>query len=134
MTRAQPADDARRANDAQPMTADSRKPIADSQEDLKDHQMNAAPFDLKRLAARVGSYVVLLVFTLIAIYPVTRIITISLRPGDRLLSTSLALIPDDATLDNYRELLFETPFLRWLFNSILVSLVVTVTGVAFAST
>src|SRR5690606_4809802 len=39
-----------------------------------------------------------------------------------------------ATLDNYRELLFETPFLRWLFNSILVSLVVTVTGVAFAST
>ncbi len=96
--------------------------------------MNASSFDSKRFLGRLGSYMVLLVFALIAVYPVTRILTISLRPGDRLLSTSLALFPDDATLENYRVLLFETPFLRWLFNSILVSLVVTVTGVAFAST
>jgi arabinogalactan oligomer/maltooligosaccharide transport system permease protein len=89
---------------------------------------------LKRLPGMIGSYAVLIAFTIIAVYPVTRIITISLRPGDQLLSTSLELIPDDATLANYQELLFETPFLRWLFNSLLVSAVVTVTGVAFAST
>lgn len=67
-------------------------------------------------------------------YPVLGILTVSLRPGDRLLSTSLALIPEDATLDNFRVLLFETPFLRWLLNSVIVSAVVTVTGVALAST
>ena len=66
----------------------------------------------------------------IAVYPVSRIITISLRPGDQLLSTSLALIPEGATLANYSELLFETEFFRWLLNSFLVSLVVTLTGVA----
>ena len=39
-----------------------------------------------------------------------------------------------ATLANFRILLFETPFLRWLANSTLVALAVTVTGVALAST
>jgi arabinogalactan oligomer/maltooligosaccharide transport system permease protein len=90
--------------------------------------------DVRRLGSMGGTYLALAVFAIIAIYPVTNIITVSLRPGDRLLSTSLALIPDDATLQNYRTLLFDTPFLRWLFNSVLVSLVVTVTGVALAST
>ncbi len=73
-------------------------------------------------------------FAVLSIYPVLRIITISLRPGDQLLSTSLALIPEGASLDNYRELLFETGFLQWMGNSFFVSLVVTVTGVALAST
>ena len=81
-----------------------------------------------------GAYAVLAAFAFLAVYPITRIITISLRPGDQLLSTSLDFIPDGATLENYRVLLFETPFLRWLFNSVLVSFVVTVTGVALAST
>ena len=89
---------------------------------------------MKKLSGMIASYAVLVVFALIAVYPVSRILTISLRPGDRLLSKSLAVIPDDATLDNYRELLWETPFLQWLFNSLVVSLVVTVTGVALAST
>jgi arabinogalactan oligomer / maltooligosaccharide transport system permease protein len=88
----------------------------------------------KRLAGMVGTYGVLLLFAAIAIFPVTRIFTISLRPGDRLLSTTLDFIPDNATLENYRVLLWETPFLRWLTNSLLVSGVVTVTGVALAST
>ena len=82
----------------------------------------------------VGTYIVLIVFAIIAIYPVTRIITISLRPGDQLLSTSLAIIPEGASLKNYIHLLTETQFLRWMLNSLVVSLVVTVTGVAFAST
>ncbi|HEY4281909.1 MAG TPA: hypothetical protein VGM62_02520 [Chthoniobacterales bacterium] len=57
------------------------------------------------------------------------IITIALRPGDQLLSTSLALIPKGATLDNFRILLTETPFLRWVLNSTLIAFAVTATGV-----
>lgn len=82
----------------------------------------------------VVSYAVLALFTFLAVYPILYIVTISLRPGDRLLSTSLEFIPDGATLDNYRRLLTETPFLRWMGNSILITLVVTITGVALAST
>ena len=89
---------------------------------------------MNRFLGRFDSYAALALFAFIAVYPVTRILTISLRPGDQLLSRSLALIPDGATLDNYRVLLGETDFLRWLGNSLLVSLVVTITGVAMAST
>ena len=88
----------------------------------------------KLTIGKVGTYGVLLVFAFIAVYPITRIITISLRPGDQLLSTSLAFLPSDWTLNNYKVLLTETQFLRWMFNSLLVSFAVTVTGVVFAST
>lgn len=88
----------------------------------------------RKLSSMVGTYAVLILFAFLSIYPISYIFTISLRPGDQLLSTSLSLIPDGATLENYRVLLTETPFLRWMFNSVLVSFVVTVTGVALAST
>jgi arabinogalactan oligomer / maltooligosaccharide transport system permease protein len=80
------------------------------------------------------SYLVLFVFTAFALYPITRIVTIALRPGDQLLSTSLAFIPPGATLANFRILLTSTLFLRWLVNSTIIALAVTLTGVALAST
>jgi arabinogalactan oligomer / maltooligosaccharide transport system permease protein len=80
------------------------------------------------------SYVVLGIFALIALFPVLQIVTISLRPADRLLSTSVEVIPKNATLGNYIALFTERPFFLWLANSTLVALVVTCTGVALAST
>ncbi len=80
------------------------------------------------------SYFALFVFTLFALYPISRIVTIALRPGDQLLSSSLALFPHGATLANFRIRIFETPFLRWLGNSTLIAVTVTLTGVALAST
>ena len=94
----------------------------------------SAPRAPKKIAGTVVSYAVLALFTFIAVYPILYIFTISLRPGDKLLSTSLDVIPDGASFDNYRELIFETPFLRSMGNSILVTLVVTITGVVLAST
>ena len=82
---------------------------------------------------RAGTYAVLLIFTAVAVYPILQVLTISLRPSDKLLSTSLEIIPENATLDNYVSLFRDRPFLRWLWNSTFVSLVVTLTGVALAS-
>ncbi len=89
---------------------------------------------MKNVLSRLGGYAVLTLFAIIAVFPILNIITVSLRPSDQLLQRSLALIPEGASLDNYRVLLTETAFLRWLGNSLLVSLVVTVTGVTLAST
>ena len=80
------------------------------------------------------SYLALAVFVLFAVYPIIQIVTVALRPGDQLLSTSLSPIPKGATLANFRVLLTDTPFLRWVFNSAIISLAVTLTGVALAST
>lgn len=82
----------------------------------------------------VASYAVLVLFSLVALYPLLQIFNISLRPADRLLSTSLELIPDQASVANYVALFTERPFFLWLANSTFVALVVTVTGVALAST
>lgn len=86
------------------------------------------------LKGKIGAYVVLSVFTLFSLFPVLRVISISLRPGDRLLTKSLAIIPEGATLDSYVKLFTQEPFLRWMGNSLLVSLVVTVVGVGLAAT
>jgi len=77
---------------------------------------------------------VLLVFVAISVYPVLNVVSISLRPGNRLRSTDLAIIPADWTLNSYVQLFTEQPFLIWLGNSLVVSVLVTLTGVALAST
>jgi arabinogalactan oligomer/maltooligosaccharide transport system permease protein len=81
----------------------------------------------------IGRHVLLLAFVAIALWPVLDVISISLRPGNQLRATEWELIPKNATLDSYKQLFTEQPFLRWLGNSLLVSLAVTITGVALAS-
>jgi arabinogalactan oligomer/maltooligosaccharide transport system permease protein len=87
----------------------------------------------KQRILSVLTHVVLILFSLIALYPVLQIVTISLRPSDKLLSTSLELIPAGATLRSYVSLFTERPFLLWMRNSALVSLTVTMTGVVLAA-
>jgi len=87
----------------------------------------------RRAAQLAASYAVLLLFSAIVLIPVLQVVAISLRPADRLLSTSLRLIPRDATLASYRTLFGQTEFLAWLRNSVLVAVAVTITGVALAS-
>ena len=81
-----------------------------------------------------ASYLVLVAMSLVALFPILQVFTISLRPADRLLSTSLEIIPANATWINYVALFTERPFLLWLLNSSAVAFVVTVTGVTLAST
>lgn len=86
-----------------------------------------------RVLRLLFTYLALAVFAVIAVYPILQVVTISLRPSDRLLSTSLEIIPEGATLQNYIALFEDQPFLRWLGNSMFVSLVVTLTSVVIAS-
>ncbi|NOY41102.1 MAG: sugar ABC transporter permease [Planctomycetes bacterium] len=78
-------------------------------------------------------HTVLLLFAAISIYPVLTVVTISLRPGNQLQSTDLSIIPENWSFASYSQLIYEEPFLRWLGNSLLVSLLVTLTGVAMAA-
>ncbi len=87
----------------------------------------------KRTLRLFFTYLALIVFCVISIYPILQVVTISLRPADRLLSTSLEIIPENATFNNYVRLFTDQPFLLWLWNSIFVSAVVTITGVVLAA-
>lgn len=83
---------------------------------------------------RLVIHCILIVACLITLYPALRIVSVSLRPGDRLLSTSLALIPQDATLTNYYKVIFEKKFLLWLWNSLVITSSTAIIGVILAAT
>lgn len=92
---------------------------------------------LKRLII----HLVLIVSCIIAVYPVARILTISLRPGDRVLSTDLRIIPQDATLKSYEQVLLGDParklksdFFLWLWNSLLITVTTAIIGLILSST
>ncbi len=94
-------------------------------------------FKIQNLKLRILNlflYFLLIGFTLAVLYPILNVFSISLRPGDRLLSTSLNLIPDGASFHAYKVLFTQTPFLLWFWNSSLIAAAVTITGVALAST
>lgn len=76
----------------------------------------------------------LIFFCIICIYPLLRIFSVSLRPGDRLISTDLSLIPEAASFLSYFNLLKNTNFLLWLWNSLVITCVTSFIGVSLAST
>ena len=79
---------------------------------------------VRRQAAKIWRHVWVhaLVWLLVvfAVFPILQIVAISLRPGDQLYSTELQIIPDNETLDAYRIMFTEKPFLLWLRNSLIV--------------
>lgn len=82
---------------------------------------------------KILSYSVLTFFAGFALYPILVVFSISIRPGDRLLSKSLAIIPADFTFQSYVQLFWEQPFLRWMMNSLIVSILVTIFAVSLAA-
>jgi arabinogalactan oligomer/maltooligosaccharide transport system permease protein len=83
---------------------------------------------------RLLIHLVLILCCAIAVYPVLRVFTVSLRPGDRLLSTSLAIIPEDASPGNYVRLLTEKDFLLWIWNSLVITISTAIIGVILSAT
>lgn len=88
---------------------------------------------------RLFIHLALWVACLIAVYPVLRVVTISLRPANKLLTTSLAIIPEDATLANYIELLFGRPgrpteFYLWIWNSLIITMTTATVGLLLSAT
>lgn len=85
-------------------------------------------------------HLTLIIASIIAVYPVLRVVTISLRPNDTLLTTDLRIIPENATLDNYKEVLFGAPeknrrsdFFLWIWNSFSVVAVTSLISMLLAA-
>ncbi len=83
---------------------------------------------------RILIHATLWIACLISIYPITRILSVALRPGNRLLSADLAIIPIGATLESFRIVFFEKPFLSWIWNSLTITVATAIIGVILAAT
>lgn len=92
------------------------------------------------LGARIAQYAFLVLAVIFALYPVWFAILASGRAGGRLYTLSLPgmFLPLEFTLENFRVMLFEKPYLTWLTNSIKVASITTIaslivcTSAAFA--
>jgi arabinogalactan oligomer/maltooligosaccharide transport system permease protein len=97
--------------------------------------------------SHVGLHVFLILFTLIAIYPVLWVISVAFSgtqnlafadvpPDPGFMDRLRAIIPwpETISLKNFTDVLTEQPFLTWLMNSAIVATATTVFGVFLACT
>ena len=84
--------------------------------------------DWRRPGARVALYLILLIGGLMMVFPFVWMVVSSLKSASEIYS--LSLVPPNPSLANYREVLNETPFIRWFANSLLVA-GITTASVAF---
>nr|WP_030314228.1 MULTISPECIES: carbohydrate ABC transporter permease [Streptomyces] len=81
--------------------------------------------------ASVALHVTLIVASVIAVFPVLWVLLTSLKPAKYAITTDFF---KETTLENYTNLLKDTPFLTWFGNSLLVAGLTTVIGVFISAT
>jgi multiple sugar transport system permease protein len=90
----------------------------------------AEPVDRARLATRIGFIVLLIVFTILFIYPFFWLITASFKSTSEVFDGRL--LPQTWHPENYSNLIQQQPVLSWAWNSVLVSFLAATT-VTFSS-
>jgi arabinogalactan oligomer/maltooligosaccharide transport system permease protein len=83
---------------------------------------------------RVVTHLILIAFTLWSVVPVIWVFLTSLKTESEVFSTTLKILPESPSLENYRVLLSRGDFLTWAWNSIFVATLTTVIGVFLAAT
>jgi len=86
--------------------------------------------------AKVFMYVILILMTILALYPIWFAILASGRAGQRLYTFNLAgmFVPTEWTWDNYQTLLRDTSFLTWMKNSLIVATLTSIASVSLGTT
>ena len=79
---------------------------------------------LRRRAGAVGrktlAMFIVVIASMLFIGPYLWSLSISFQPPGDVFSWPIQLLPDPATLENYRRLWTEIPFARWLLNSSII--------------
>ncbi len=79
-------------------------------------------------------YVVLTIYAVITLIPFLWALSASFKPLAEIVSGGIRFFPKTFTLDNYRQVFLQEPlFLRWLFNSLLIAVSVTLFNLIFNS-
>ncbi len=86
---------------------------------------------VRRIPALAFSYLTLIMLALLFLSPVLMMLAGSLKPDERVLAeagTLAAFASTDASLQNYADVFSRTDFLRFLFNSVLITGLIVVSG------
>ena len=83
--------------------------------------------------ASVALHGTLMFATLCALFPMLWILLSSFKPANRIQASEITLI-DNPTFENYRAVLFDTPFPTWFLNSVIVAIFTMVIGISMSAT
>lgn len=75
----------------------------------------------RHIAGLVLLNLIFIIICAIGLIPILYALSLSFSSGTSALSSKLSLLPQGFTLDNYKNILFEEPFLQWLWNSVVLS-------------
>lgn len=79
-------------------------------------------------------YAILILYSVVTFLPFAWALSASFKPLAEIISGRLNFIPQQFTLDNYQEVFTQEPlFGRWLFNSVVIAIIVTVLNLLFNS-
>jgi multiple sugar transport system permease protein len=87
----------------------------------------------QRVASRIVGYAILAFFALVFIYPFVIQLATSFKTEPDAAANPLSPLPDPAVTDSVVRIFEGTAFPRWLFNSVVVTIVVTIGRVFFDS-
>lgn len=89
---------------------------------------------LGRSNLKIALYAVLVLYAIITLIPFLWALSASFKPLSEIVSGTANFLPKEFTLDNYKRIFIQEPlFLRWLFNSLLIALSVTLFNLIFNS-
>jgi len=77
--------------------------------------------------------VLLIALAVVVLFPFYWMVSSSFKEIGRIFSTPIALIPRPFTIESYRKLIGGTLFLRWYFNSIVITLLYSVLAIFFST-
>ncbi|MDP5016136.1 MAG: carbohydrate ABC transporter permease [Dolichospermum sp.] len=83
---------------------------------------------------KVLLYILLTVYGIITVIPFLWAFSASFKPLSEIISGEFNFIPKHFTLDNYKQIFLQEPlFWRWLFNSVIIGVTVTILNLLFNS-
>lgn len=84
----------------------------------------------KRLIRLVATNVFFIVICFAGLVPILYALSVSLNATNSVLSSNFSLIPSKFTLANYKNVIFNEPFLLWLKNSMLLAIFTVIVSLA----
>jgi len=92
------------------------------------------PASNRKIVKKISSYILLIVITLFMIGPFIWLLSTALKSGsENIFQYPPKLIPEDPTLSNFSKVMEVFPFWKYLFNSIVVSVLTVGLNVLFCS-
>lgn len=87
---------------------------------------------VKNLLQLGALHIFYILLCFLSLVPILYALQLSFSGSGGALSSGLSILPQDFTLDNYRRIITEKPFLRWFSNSAVLAVLTMVIAIGFA--